>query len=221
MTAVRLFVGVPVALGVSRALAGACETLARRARGGGLTLAWVPPARYHVTVAFLGGARPEVVPAVRAALAEVARAARPFRFRCERLGAFASPERATVVWAGIDDASGDLARLAHEAGAAMADLGFATDPRPYRPHVTLARLKAPEPVSEVLLPLSEQVFGESRCDALTLYESSLVANGYEYGVIAREALGTPKSVAERQTDTVQTAPFDASHGSDDGWDRTS
>ena len=131
-----------------------------------------------------------------------------------------SADRATVLWAGVEDASGELARLADATAAAMAELGFARDPRPYHPHVTLGRLRAPAGVGELLLPLAEQVFGESRCDSAVLYNSVSTSNGYEYRSVGRAPLGTPKSAPERQSEAVQTAPFDASHGSDDGWDRT-
>lgn len=215
----RLFVGVPVAPSVAQALAGAAETLARRARNAGLSLSWVPPANYHVTIAFLGAARPEAVSAVRARLVELAAAGRAFRFRAARLGAFPDRGRATVVWAGVEESTGELARLAEVVAGGMAELGFARDPRPYHPHVTLARLREPADVSEVALPLSEQVFGESRCDTLTLFNSVAIQGCSEYRMEAVAALGTPKSAPERQTEAVQTAPLDASHGSDDGWDR--
>lgn len=218
--AMKLFVAVPVAPAVAQTLAGAVETLARRARTQGLAVAWVPPVNYHCTLAFLGAARPEAVTAVRERLAAVAAGARGFRWRATRLGAFPSLERATVLWAGVEDASGELARVADATAAAMAELGFARDRRAYHPHVTLGRLREPAGVGELLLPLAEQVFGESRCDSAVLYNSVATTNGYEYRVVARAALGTPKSAPERQSEAVQTAPFDASHGSDDGWDRT-
>ena len=50
----RLFVGVPVATAVAQQLAGACESLARRAQAQGVPLRWVAPATYHVTLKFLG-----------------------------------------------------------------------------------------------------------------------------------------------------------------------
>jgi len=218
--ALKLFVAVPLAPAVAQTLAGAVETLARRARGAGLAVTWAPPVNYHCTLAFLGAARPEAVAAVRERLADVGARSRGFRWRATRLGAFPNADRATVLWAGVEDASGELARLADATAAAMAELGFARDPRPYHPHVTLGRLRAPAGVGELLLPLAEQVFGESRCDSAVLYNSVSTSNGYEYRPVGRAPLGTPKSAPERQSEAVQTAPFDASHGSDDGWDRT-
>jgi 2'-5' RNA ligase len=135
--ALKLFVAVPLAPAVAQTLAGAVETLARRARSAGLAVTWAPPVNYHCTLAFLGAARPEAVAAVRERLADVGARSRGFRWRATRLGAFPSADRATVLWAGVEDASGELARLADATAAAMAELGFARDPRPYHPHVTL------------------------------------------------------------------------------------
>lgn len=218
---VRLFVGVPVAVPVAQALAAACETLARRARHQDVRIGWTPPASYHVTLAYFGAARPEVIEAVVASLRVVAQGARPLRFRTARLGAFASRERATVIWAGVDEPSGELAKLADAVAGAGEALGFARDRRTYTPHVTIGRLKTPAAVGEVLLPLSEQVFSESRCDSICLYETVTKPEGSEYRVVASLPLGAAISVPERQSMPVQTASFDASLGSDDGWDRTS
>lgn len=214
---VRLFVGVPVAVPVAQALAGACETLARRARHQTVQIAWVPPASYHVTLAYFGAARADAVPAVVDRLRAIALAGRPLRFRTVRLGAFASAASATVVWAGVDEPSGELAKLAGAVAAAGEELGFARDRRTYHPHVTLGRLRVSAAVAEVLLPLAEQAFSETRCDSFNLYETVAKASGSEYRVVASLPLGR----AESQSVPVQTASLDASLGSDDGWDRTS
>lgn len=214
----RLFVGVPVAVPVAQALAAACESLARRARSQDVRIAWIAPASYHVTLAFLGHARPDVVPAVADAVRAVAATARPFRFRTARLGAFAKPERATVVWAGVEESTGELARLAGAVADACAELGFPREKRAFHPHVTIGRLREPAAVGDVLLPLSEQAFSETRCDSIVLYESIMKPGGSEYRAVATAPLGTAKSAGQRQSEPLQSGPFDASLGSDDGWD---
>ncbi len=216
--AVRLFVGVPVAPAVASELAATCESLARRATAHEVALRWLAPSSYHVTLRFLGWARRALVPALGEALARaVATAAvTPFRFRCERLGAFASPQRATVVWSGVADGGG-LARLAAALEAEAVALGFAPERRPFHAHVTLARLRAPARVADVLLPFTEQVFSETLCDSITLFESVTKTTGSGYLPVLRQALPAPKSAVQRQSDPVQPAPLDASPGSDDGW----
>src|SRR5215813_1293391 len=99
----RLFVGVRVSVNTANALAGCAETLARRARDAAIDLKWVAPTNYHVTLKFLGWTGLDAIGAVEDA---VTRAIAPFdrlAFRTSRLGGFASLDKATVLWAGVED----------------------------------------------------------------------------------------------------------------------
>lgn len=185
----RLFVGVPVSLETVDALSGAAESLARRAHQARVRVRWLAPATYHVTLKFLGWCRAEVVDAVTDAVRDACAGSEPFRFRAERLGAFPSPARATVVWAGVDDRAGRLAALADRLDARLAGLGFPREPRRFHPHVTIGRLREPTDVTEVLLPLSEQVFSETRVSDVTLFESRTKSDGSEYTAVAVSPLG--------------------------------
>jgi 2'-5' RNA ligase len=215
----RLFIGVPVAPSVAGELAGTCESLARRATTQNVAMRWLPPASYHVTVRYLGWTRRETVSVIEQAMLRAIAAAKtgPLRFRCERLGAFASPARATVVWAGVEDHAGALAALAAALEREVVPLGFAAEKRAFHAHVTIARLREPTRVDQVLLPFAEQVFSETRCDSLTLFESITKPGGSEYRPVLRVPLFGTNSAAQRQSDPLQTGPLDASPGSDDGW----
>lgn len=216
----RLFVGVPVAAAVSEQLAGACESLARRAHAQGVPLRWVAPASYHVTLKFLGWTRAEATPAIVQALERAAAGVEPFRWKAARLGAFPSTSKASVVWAGVEDPGG-LAALAAALERELGELGFPREPRRFHPHVTLARLREPREVSDVLLPFSEQAFSVTRVDSLHLVETITKSNGSEYVTIARRPLGGPEKALARQSDPVKPASFDTTSGTDDGWDRHS
>src|SRR5688572_27757894 len=99
----RLFIGVPVSMKTVDTLAGAVESLARRAQDRRVRIRWLAPATYHVTVKFLGWCRPEVTEAIADALRRAVDGIEPMRLAAARLGAFPSPGRASVVWAGVDD----------------------------------------------------------------------------------------------------------------------
>lgn len=214
----RLFVGVPVAPACAEQLAAACESLARRAQAQGVPLRWVAPASYHVTLKFLGWTRAETIPAIALALDRAAAGVEPFRWKAARLGAFPSTAKATVVWAGVEDATG-LVALAANLERELAELGFPRESRRFHAHVTLARVREPRDVSDVLLPLSEQAFSVTRVDSLHLVESLTKSTGSEYVSIARRPLGGAGSASGRQTGAVQPASFDTAPGTDDGWDR--
>ena len=209
----RLFIGARVSVATANALAASAEMLARRAKDAGLDLKWVAPASYHVTLKFLGHTRDEVVGAVRDALATACTGVQPFRFRVARLGAFPSLERASVVWAGVEDQT-MLADVARRIDAALAPLGFAPEARAFHAHVTLARLRESRPVRELVLPLSEQMFSETRIDGVTLFESQTKSSGSVYVELERIGFKTPETAPERQTATVELGDE-----TDDGWPR--
>jgi len=225
----RLFVGARVSMAVVADLSGAAETLARRAQQSNLRVRWVAPATYHVTLKFLGWARPDAVGAIGDALRRACTGVAPFSFRTERLGAFPSPERATVVWAGVDDRGGHLTRLAEAIDKETAALGFDRERRRFHAHVTLGRVREPSDVSQALLPLSEQVFSETKVAEVVLFESIMKSSGSEYSAVLRIPLETAAEAARRQTAALQRPSFDAStDGSapsrssfddgDDGWE---
>jgi RNA 2',3'-cyclic 3'-phosphodiesterase len=231
----RLFVGVKVSMATVSELAAATETLARRAQLAGLRVRWVAPASHHVTLKFLGWTRPDTVTALADALGKAVAGVPPFSFRTQRLGGFPSLDKASVLWAGIEDRSGSLTRLAEAIDREVAELGFEPERRRFHAHVTLGRLREPSNVSEVVLPLAEQVFSETRASEVFLFESEMKSNGSEYRSLLKIALETPAEAAKRQTATVQRPSFDASNtadgprssdgssgsdagsGTDDGW----
>jgi len=220
----RLFVGARVAVGVANALSGAAETLARRARDAGIEIRWVAPVNYHVTLAFLGNTRVDaiaaVIDALEAATTETARIA----FKTSRLGAFPSIDKGRVVWAGIED-QGALGKVAARVAQGLAALGVA-DRKPFHAHVTLGRLRETRPLKELVLPMAEQMFGETRIDGITLFESETKSSGSVYREIAKIAFKTAETSAaepaKRQTlplDQGTQTHADSSFETDDGWPR--
>jgi 2'-5' RNA ligase len=221
----RLFVGVRISVAAANTLAGCAETLARRARDAGVDLRWVAPTNYHVTLAFLGWTGIEALGPVRDALATATTGLDRITFRTSRLGAFPSLDKASVLWAGVED-SAPLARLAQAVGEAMAGLGFERDARPYHPHVTIARLGSARAIRDVVLPMAEQMFGDTRLDAVTLFESETKSSGYVYRELEkiafqrairgpsdgekRQTVALERGIADREPDEAQT---------DDGWPR--
>ncbi|TMQ05511.1 MAG: RNA 2',3'-cyclic phosphodiesterase [Deltaproteobacteria bacterium] len=221
----RLFIGVRVSVAVANALAGCAETLARRAKDAGGDLRWVAPINYHVTLAFLGWTGLETIDRVCDALAAAVVGEGRATFRTTRLGAFPSLDNAGVLWAGIEDGAA-LTGLARSIGEAMAALGFAREARPYHPHVTLARLRSSRGIREIVLPMAEQMFGDTRFDAVTLFESETKSAGSVYRELQkfpfRRASTPPPEPPKRQTDALERGtpdrePDDAL--TDDGWPR--
>lgn len=208
----RLFVGLRVSVQTANALASAAETLQRRTKDAGIDVKWVAPVNYHATLKFLGWTREDAIGAVRDALDVAVRGVAPFKFKTARLGAFPSVEKASVLWAGVD--GGALDELATRVDQAMAGIGYPLETRAFHAHVTLGRLRETRPVKDVVLPLSEQMFSESRVDGVTLFESETKSSGSVYKELARIAFKTAETAVQRQTGAVELGDE-----TDDGWPR--
>jgi RNA 2',3'-cyclic 3'-phosphodiesterase len=160
---------------------------------------WVAPANQHVTLKFLGYVTSDLLPAVQEACALVARSHRPARVGLAPLGAFPSPRRARVVWAGLDDPGGLLASLAAALDGALEPLGFAAEKRAFTPHLTLARLKSPRRLDEPFPELGPAALAPFDVDAVALYQSHLSPKGARYEVIEGFPLGGA-AVSRRPSD---------------------
>ena len=126
------------------------------------------PADLHLTLHFLGQVE-EV--RLRALLALGRGLPLPaFSLDIERIGYWARPR---VLWAGPARTPLPLTRLHAQLGRGLQALGFELDPRPFRPHVTLAR-KVRRPPAETAPPslrweVREWALLESRPGGRPLY----------------------------------------------------
>jgi len=139
---------------------------------------------YHLTVQFLGNTAEEDVPAIAKALEEAVADLPAFDVRYRGLGAFPTPERARVVWAGVEEVepAGRLARLSELVGTALEPLGHAPEHRAWHPHVTLGRVKRrPSPALVAAVEAAEaEDLGEDRVSELKLILSAPGNRGYRY-----------------------------------------
>jgi RNA 2',3'-cyclic 3'-phosphodiesterase len=103
---------------------------------------WVPEQNQHVTLKFLGSTWPRLVPWVHETIAAVAGTHASVPTRVLGLGAFPNARRARVLWVGLEDADGRLARIAAALDEAFSR-EFAPEKRAFTPHLTVARFDPP------------------------------------------------------------------------------
>lgn len=169
------------------ALAVEIERLSGKARG----VSWVATPNLHLTIRFLGEVEPDRLEAVATTLAEVATAGPAFHLALQGLGAFPSPTRPRVVWAGVTGGA-EVVELATRVEEALAKLGFAREGRPFSAHVTLGRAREPQrdPVLAAALAMGAQrEFGSFRVDEITLMRSDLSPRGARYTPLGSWRLG--------------------------------
>ncbi len=105
------------------------------------TLRWTPPPMWHLTLAFFGDVGDERVPELSTLLERAATRHEALRLRFAGGGGFSRPARANVVYAGVDGPLPQLQVLAESCSAAGRRIGLPMEDRPYRPHLTLARVQ--------------------------------------------------------------------------------
>ena len=179
----RLFVAVEVPEDATRAVATAVEPW----RLSSPQARWVPAKNWHVTLKFLGNTLPRLVGWVEETVAAVASSHPPTNARVHGLGAFPSPGRARVLWAGIDEPAGVLVSIAAGLEAALG-AEFPTETRPFHPHLTVARSDPPLrlPEAYAVTPIVSEPFP---IDRLVLYRSHLQRPAPRYEPLGRFPFG--------------------------------
>ena len=105
---------------------------------------WRPIEAFHITLKFLGDVREDLARDLDLELAQLTGG--PLTLELEGVGAFGEGPDLHAVWAGVAD-NPDLRRLAKACEAAARRVGLAPESRAYRPHVTLAYLRRPDPAA--------------------------------------------------------------------------
>lgn len=141
--------------------------------------------QWHLTLQFLGD---------RADIDEVAAAlegieAAPGRARIGGAGAFPDARHGRFLWLGMTEGASVLARIAERVADRTAALGYDLEPRPFRPHLTLARCRVPIDLRRVITAIGSEPVGPAwEVDAVSVFESFREADGARYEERATIAL---------------------------------
>lgn len=155
---------------------------------------WVRPENIHLSLKFLGDVDDAREPELHSALQQAAGSrteARPITVQIEGFGVFPDYHRPRVLWAGVapDPA---LELLQHGVEQAFAPLGFPTEARAFRPHVTVGRAgreARPRDFAGLTEALASLVFAATLAVAdVDLMQSTLQPGGPVYQVKHRERL---------------------------------
>lgn len=167
------------------------ERLQSRLRRTGADVKWVSSRSVHLTLKFLGDVDAATIPKLAAAVRQALTPHRPLGLRVGRTGVFPGRSKARVVWLGL---AGDLEALAavqRDVETAVAGFGFEPENRPFKPHLTLGRVRSGRGRVELLAELDRL---DPRPAAFTahdvvLFKSDLKPTGAVYTVLERLPLG--------------------------------
>jgi 2'-5' RNA ligase len=185
---VRTFVAVELDAAIRRRLAGIQRDVLRGFRG----LRPTSEGGLHLTLKFLGEIpRGDVARAMR--LVEAAAVPEePFASEVGGLGAFPPRGRPRVVWVGMSDPEGTLARLHGRLDRSLGELGVRGENRRYTPHVTLARVRdraGAFGLADRLEEIPSRPAGVQEISEIVLMMSELRPSGALYTPLGRAALG--------------------------------
>lgn len=158
----------------------------------GVQAKWVAPEKVHLTLAFIGDMPADMVQRVGDAIDRVAAACRPFEYAVRGTGFFGTAAAPRVVWAGVETGDG-LQPLAAGICAALRDLNIRVEDRPFKPHLTIARLRFARGAQLLMTELAKVRdfdFGRVAVDSSVLVKSTLLPAGPVYEVLRRSPLGT-------------------------------
>ena len=135
----RTFIALEMNEAVQRHLEEVIRQVARILPG----VRWVDPAGIHLTLAFLGELTDGELSGVKHAVEATVQRNTQFSYSLSRLGMFGSTRQPRVIWMGIEEPAGALQRLQRDLTQELIRRNFPVDKRPFSPHLTLARIKAP------------------------------------------------------------------------------
>jgi RNA 2',3'-cyclic 3'-phosphodiesterase len=193
----RTFIAIDLPADVQGAL-GKLENELQEARA---PITWVKPERIHLTLKFLGDVAPERLTEIQNSLVQVAREASPLRLEPAGCGAFPTLKQMRVIWVGLKAEGTGLNLLQQAVEEAMVQLGFKKEERPFKPHLTLGRVKGRQPLrllQELLLERQSYQAEAFDVTELVLYKSELRPEGARYTPLFRSPLAGGASATVTQ-----------------------
>jgi 2'-5' RNA ligase len=155
----------------------------RELKNTGADVKWVRPEAIHLTLKFLGAVERDVLEKVSLSLRPVVERFDPFELKAEGAGCFPSFRNPRVVWAGLIDKEGAASRLQREIETTTAEIGFPSEDRPFKPHLTLGRVRSPKgknPLTQIIEGNSHLDLGSFRVERVILFRSDLRPEGAVY-----------------------------------------
>ena len=192
---VRVFVALDLPAHAKEVLRETVQELADVLPSG---IRWVDPSGIHLTLKFLGDVDAGRVEDLLSAMGTAAR-----RFEScslplalSGLGVFPNAREPRVLWAGVKGDLEALGRLQTLVDKALNELGFALERRPFRPHLTLGRVR--DQVSPVERKRIGEAMGQGRLTdgpswqarEIHLIRSTLTPRGAIYDSIGAKPLAT-------------------------------
>lgn len=151
---------------------------------------WDREEKLHLTLKFLGEIEAGRVELLASAIERAAAHTNLFELVIRGTGAFPPGGRPRVLWLGVVDESGELARLHQSLEDECAREGFPREEKSFHPHLTIARLRRPEGARRLADLHKSMAFETSAFSVheMVLMRSELSPRGSSYTALSRHRL---------------------------------
>ncbi|MBW1809470.1 MAG: RNA 2',3'-cyclic phosphodiesterase [Deltaproteobacteria bacterium] len=187
----RTFIAVHFSVEIIDALAR-CEEKLKIEIGSRAKIKWVAPKNIHMTLQFLSEVDVELLPLLAEELNGAFSKITPFEVEINGIGAFPTPTKPRVIWAGITAGQSGLQALFDQVHRVTEPLGFEREKRDFRPHVTLGRIRDPRKSSNISRELDKFAnhwLGKCQIALVGLMASELNPGGPIYTTLDSFPLG--------------------------------
>lgn len=173
MTTVRAFLAVPLAPPLQQEIARLQQELSKDLPG----IRWTRPDTVHLTIRFFGDVTTDALENIQASMLSVKLRQKAFPVDVLGLGTFPDRRRPRVAWLGLTPAE-PLRNLQQACEEELGRHGFATESRPFAPHLTIGRFRERGPdLTSLLGRYAQRSLGRLPVARLVLFESRLLPGG--------------------------------------------
>ncbi len=146
---------------------------------------WVKPGNLHLTLKFIGDTPESKIDEIKKVMEEAVKLTGSFVITLRGFGVFPDKRLPRTVWTGVEGETMVLESLASHIESALVPLGFSKEDRPYRPHLTLARIKKDQramgmAIEKAGILFDPFIFGRLLVEQVTLFKSDLRPTGSVY-----------------------------------------
>jgi 2'-5' RNA ligase len=145
----------------------------------------VAPDSLHITLKFIGAAAAPALPDIVSAMQRALANCKAFTLQLRGAGSFQS-----ALWLGVEP-NPALSGLATALNEAMAALGYARETKPFRPHLTLARLTYPPAMDSAVVGAGLPAMDSAVVGAGLPAMDSAVVGAYPEGIKDPPAIPLP------------------------------
>ena len=160
-------------------------------RSYGFKARWVRPENIHLTLKFLGDINNEDIKKAGDAIISTAGENASMSLGAKGIGFFPGVKRSRVIWTGIAGQTKELRDLQKTLDGKLETVGFPKEKRPFKGHLTIARIKRKIDAGRLVDAMKEFGRFESKtfmADEVVLFKSELKPSGAVYSKLMSAAL---------------------------------